>query len=56
MYFWQFVAFLLCSITSILIGSSFGTIATMGIVLMGVSRCLGIPVALTAGAVASGSH
>lgn len=49
------VAFLLCSITSILIGSSFGTIATMGIVLMGVSQGLGIPVALTAGAVASGS-
>ena len=48
-------AFLLCSITSILIGSSFGTIATMGIVLMGVAKGLGVPAALTAGAIASGS-
>ncbi len=48
-------AFLLCSLTSILIGTSFGTIATMGIVLMGVSEGLGVPAALTAGAIASGA-
>lgn len=48
-------AFLLCTITSLLIGSSFGTIATMGIVMMGVAEGLGVPAAITAGAVVSGS-
>ncbi|MGO1469040.1 MAG: Na+/H+ antiporter NhaC [Tissierella sp.] len=47
--------FILCSIISILIGSSFGTIATMGIVLMGVSEGLGVPPAMTAGVVVAGS-
>lgn len=47
--------FLLCSIVSILIGSSFGTIATMGIVLMGVGEGLGVPSAMTAGIVVAGS-
>ena len=49
------VAFLLCSLTSVLIGSSFGTIATMGIVLMGVAEGLGVPRAITAGAIVSGA-
>jgi len=48
-------AFLLCTITSLLIGSSFGTIATMGIVMMGVAEGLGVPAVITAGAVVSGS-
>jgi NhaC family Na+:H+ antiporter len=48
-------AFILCTITSLLIGSSFGTIATMGIVMMGVAEGLGVPATVTAGAVVSGS-
>lgn len=48
-------AFLLAAITSILIGSSFGTIATMGIVLIGVAEGLGVPKAITVGAVVSGA-
>src|SRR5699024_7194790 len=48
-------AFILCSIVSVLIGSSFGTVATMGIVLMGVGEGLGLPAAMTAGAVVAGS-
>ena len=48
-------AFLLAAITSILIGSSFGTIATMGIVLLGVAEGLGVPKAITVGAIVSGS-
>lgn len=48
-------AFLLSTITSLLIGSSFGTIATMGIVMMGVAEGLGVPATITAGAVVSGS-
>lgn len=49
------VGFILCSITSLLIGSSFGTIATMGIVLMGVAEGLNIPRAITAGAIVAGA-
>ncbi len=48
-------AFLLAAITSILIGSSFGTIATMGIVLLGVAEGLGVPKAITVGAIVSGA-
>ncbi|TDO72685.1 NhaC family Na+:H+ antiporter [Halanaerobium saccharolyticum] len=48
-------AFLLAAVTSILIGSSFGTIATMGIVLLGVAEGLGVPKAITVGAVVSGA-
>ena len=48
-------AFLLSGITSLLIGSSFGTLATMGIVLMGVSEGLGMPRELAAGAVVAGA-
>ncbi|RCW48658.1 MULTISPECIES: Na+/H+ antiporter NhaC [unclassified Halanaerobium] len=48
-------AFLLSALTSILIGSSFGTIATMGIVLLGVAEGLGVPKAITVGAIVSGA-
>ncbi|PUU94799.1 Na+/H+ antiporter NhaC [Halanaerobium sp.] len=48
-------AFLLAAVTSILIGSSFGTIATMGIVLLGVAEGLGVPKAVTVGAIVSGA-
>src|SRR6056297_1853749 len=48
-------AFILAAITSILIGSSFGTIATMGIVLLGVAEGLGVPKAITVGAIVSGA-
>lgn len=47
--------FLLCALTSLLIGSSFGTIATMGIVLIGVSEGLGVPKDITAGAIVAGA-
>jgi len=48
-------AFILAAVTSILIGSSFGTIATMGIVLLGVAEGLGIPKPITVGAIVSGA-
>lgn len=48
-------AFILAAVTSVLIGSSFGTIATMGIVLLGVAEGLGIPKSITVGAIVSGS-
>lgn len=49
------ISFLLGTVTSLLIGSSFGTIATIGVVLMGVAKGLGIPASITAGAIVSGS-
>ena len=49
------VSFILGAIVSLLIGSSFGTIATIGIVLMGVAEGLGVPGPITAGAVVSGA-
>jgi len=46
---------ILCAITSLATGTSFGSIATIGLAMMGVGLGLGIPPAITAGAVASGS-
>lgn len=49
-------ALLICSITSLATGTSWGTMGTMGLALMGISQGLGIPLAATAGAVISGSY
>lgn len=49
-------ALLICSITSLATGSSWGTMGTMGLALMGISQGLGIPLAATAGAVISGAY
>ncbi len=49
-------ALLICSITSIATGSSWGTMGTMGLALIGIAQGLGIPVAVAAGAVISGSY
>lgn len=53
--------FLLCalimsSITALGTGSSWSTMATVGVALMGISEGLGIPASMTAGAVISGSY
>jgi NhaC family Na+:H+ antiporter len=47
---------LICSIISISTGSSWGTIATIGIALMGIGLGLGIPREIIAGAIISGSY
>ncbi len=47
---------LLCSIVSLVIGSSYTTAGTIGVALIGISLGLGINPALTAGAVVSGSY
>ena len=49
-------ALLICSITSLATGSSWGTMGTMGLALMGISQGLGIPLPATAGAVISGAY
>ena len=49
-------ACLICSITSLATGSSWGTAATMGIALMGIAQGLNIPAPVTAGAILSGAY
>lgn len=49
------VGLILCSLTSMSIGTSWGTIGTMGIAMMGIGSGMGIPPAVTAGMVISGS-
>lgn len=50
------VSFLACCIFSLCTGTSFGTIAAGGIVLMGVGQALGINPGMTAGAIISGAY
>ncbi|MEA4986926.1 MAG: Na+/H+ antiporter NhaC [Anaerovorax sp.] len=47
---------LICSITSLATGTSWGTAGTIGIALMGVAAGLGIPAPMAAGAVISGAY
>lgn len=50
------VVFLLNSLLSFLIGTSFGTVATMGVITMTLGRVLGLDPALLGGAVLSGIY
>jgi len=49
-------ACVICAIVSVMTGSSWTTIATIGIALIGIGNALGIPEAWTAGAIISGSY
>ena len=49
------LTFILCALTSIFTGTSFGSIATMGLVLFSIAVNMGVPPALIAGSVVSGS-
>ncbi|MDN5331180.1 MAG: Na+:H+ antiporter, NhaC family [Tepidanaerobacteraceae bacterium] len=49
-------ATVLCAISSIMTGTSWGTAATLGVALMGVAYGLGIPLSIAAGAVVVGSY
>jgi NhaC family Na+:H+ antiporter len=46
----------ICSLTSIATGTSWGTAGTAGIAMMGIGAGLGIPAPMTAGAVLSGAY
>jgi len=50
-----FAAALICAIMSVMTGTSWGTIGTVGVALMGVSTGLGVPLQYTAGAVVVGA-
>ena len=49
-------AVLICSITSLATGTSWGTMGTMGLALIGIGQGLGMPVGPTAGAVLAGAY
>lgn len=54
--FFLVTALLLCSLVSLAIGSSLSTIGTVGVALFGIGEALGIPSAITAGAIVSGAY
>ena len=47
---------IICSITSLATGTSWGTAGTIGIALIGIGSGLGFPLPLVAGAVLSGAY
>ena len=49
-------ACVICSLVSVLSGSSWTTVATIGVALLGISEALGISAAWTAGAIISGAY
>ena len=51
-----FTACLLCAVVSVMTGSSWTTIATVGVALLGIGRAEGFSDAMTAGAVISGAY
>lgn len=50
------LTFVLCALTSVFTGTSFGSIATMGLAMFGIGVNMGIPAPVIAGAVVSGSY
>lgn len=46
---------LLCSFMSLAVGTSFGTVGTAGVILMGVGGAMGIPLPIVAGMIISGA-
>ena len=50
------VSFIICSVVSIATGSSWSTVGTVGIALIGIGQTLGISEGLVAGAIVSGSY
>lgn len=47
---------LICSVTSLATGTSWGTMGTMGLALIGIATGLGVPIGPTAGAILSGAY
>ncbi|MDO4948838.1 MAG: Na+/H+ antiporter NhaC family protein [Bacteroidales bacterium] len=46
----------ICAVVSLLTGSSWSTIATIGVALLGVGKAIGVPVSWSAGAIISGAY
>lgn len=49
------LTFILCLLVSVLTGTSFGTVATMGVICVGIARAMQLPVFWIGGAVLSGA-
>lgn len=49
-------AVLVCSVTSLATGTSWGTMGTMGLALIGIAQGLGMPIGPTAGAIMAGAY
>jgi NhaC family Na+:H+ antiporter len=54
--FFLVTASLVCSAISVCTGTSWGTMGTVGVALMGIARVLGIPLPAAAGAIVSGAY
>lgn len=54
--FFLVTTLLFCSLVSIATGTSWGTVGTAGVAMMGIGTTLGIPAGLTAGAIVSGAY
>jgi len=54
--FFLLTACLVCSITALATGTSWGTIGTVGVAFIGIAMGLGIPLGLAAGAIVSGAY
>ena len=54
--FFLVTACLVCSITALAAGTSWGTIGTVGVAFMGIAMGLGIPLGLAAGSIVAGAY
>jgi NhaC family Na+:H+ antiporter len=54
--FFLFTACLVCSITSIATGTSWGTVGTLGVAFIGIAMGLGLPLGPAAGAIVAGAY
>jgi NhaC family Na+:H+ antiporter len=54
--FFLVTACLVCSITALATGTSWGTIGTVGVAFIGIAMGLGVPLGLAAGAIVSGAY
>lgn len=50
------LSFILTAIVSSIIGTSWGTAGTVGVIMLAIAQSMGVPLPIVAGAVASGSH
>ena len=51
-----FAAVVVCAVVAVATGSSWSTVATVGIALLGIGKALGLPEAVIGGAIVSGSY
>lgn len=54
--FFLIATVIVCALTSLATGTSWGTMGTIGLAIMGIGAALGIPVGPTAGAIISGAY